>query len=201
MKNKILLKIQNINKNAFSKQVVDQIIYLLTSEQLKPGDRLPTEMELIEMLNVSRPVLREGLASLEALGVITRKNRKGTFFNNKVESTPFTIMLSLSQKSLTDLIDARMIMELGLVTIAAEKITDEQLKVLKNTIESIEENTDNNYGHLDKKFHQTIAESADNPIVEGFMTSLLISHNKIDKEFKVREKELTIEQHYNIYTS
>ncbi|MFL6557929.1 MAG: FadR/GntR family transcriptional regulator, partial [Bacillus sp. (in: firmicutes)] len=90
------ITVESVNRNTLSKQVVESIIQLLISGQLKPGDKLPTEMELIEELEVSRPVLREALSSLDTLGVITRKTREGTFFNNKISKNPFSIMLALA---------------------------------------------------------------------------------------------------------
>lgn len=71
---------KSIKRETMSKQVVDQIIELLTSGQLHPGDKLPTEAELTDKLFVSRPVLREALSSLETMGMIQRKTREGTFF-------------------------------------------------------------------------------------------------------------------------
>jgi len=198
LENKV--EIEKIKRRLLPEQVVYQIVNLLTSNKLKPGDKLPTEMELMKDLNVSRPVLREALASLETLGIVTKKNKKGTFFNKKIEGHPFSIMLSLSQNDLKSLMEARIILELGLVTIAAEKINDKQLQKLKTTIDQISESS-NNYGDFDKEFHAIIAESADNPIVEGIITSLLIAHNKTDKQFIKRNKELTIKQHTNIYNA
>lgn len=83
------IKVVSVNRNTLSKQVVESIIQLLNSGQLKPGDKLPTEMEFMEKLNVSRPVLREALSSLESLGVITRKTREGTFLTIKLAVIPF----------------------------------------------------------------------------------------------------------------
>ena len=128
---------KSVNRNTLAKQVVDRIIELLISGQLKPGDKLPTEMELLDVLHVSRPVLREALSALEILGVITRKTRDGTYFNNKVGTQPFSVMLALAVDNLPAIVEARMTLELGLVTMAAEKITDEQLQQLKKTIENI----------------------------------------------------------------
>src|SRR5579875_3661919 len=161
--------IESVNRNTLSKQVVDQIVRLLTSGQLKPGDKLPSEMELMEQLDVSRPVLREALSSLETLEVIRRKTREGTYFNYKVGSQPFRVMLALSMDNLPAIIEARMTLELGLVTMAAEKITDEQLSELWKTIEGIENSTDGNYGWLDKEFHRLIATSANNPVIDGMI--------------------------------
>ena len=96
------VELESVKRNTLPKQVVDSIVQLLISGQLKPGDKLPSEMELIDMLGVSRPVLREALSSLEALEVITRKTRGGTHFNNKVGSNPFSVMLALSIETFSD---------------------------------------------------------------------------------------------------
>ncbi|MED3729120.1 FadR family transcriptional regulator [Priestia filamentosa] len=192
---------KSVNRNTLAKQVVDRIIELLISGQLKPGDKLPTEMELLDVLHVSRPVLREALSALEILGVITRKTRDGTYFNNKVGTQPFSVMLALAVDNLPAIVEARMTLELGLVTMAAEKITDEQLQQLKKTIESIENSKDYNYGEFDKEFHRIIATSADNQIVEGMIHSLLLTHEKTDNEITFREPKLTAQHHTAIYNA
>lgn len=191
--------VESVNRNTLSKQVVESIIQLLSSGQMKPGDKLPTEMELMEILNVSRPVLREALSSLESLGVINRKTREGTFFNNKISSHPFSIMLSLAHDNLQAMVEARMALELGLITIAAEKISDEDLKRLKQTIDIIENSKDQDYGEADIEFHRIIALSANNQIVEGMVDSLIVTLVKINSEIKVRDPERTIEHHMAIY--
>ncbi|MFP7298454.1 FadR/GntR family transcriptional regulator [Neobacillus niacini] len=193
------IKVKSISRTTLSKQVVESIIQLLVTGQMKPGDKLPTEMELMDILNVSRPVLREALSSLESLGVITRKTREGTYFNNKISSNPFSIMLSLAHNNLRAMIEARMALELGLITIAAEKISKEELKRLKQTIDFIAENSDKDYGEADIEFHRIIALSANNPVVEGMVDSLIITLVKINKEIKVREPERTIQHHMAIY--
>ena len=152
----------------------------------------------MEQMDVSRPVVREALSSLETLEIITRKPRGGTIVNEKVGSSPFRAMLAISINNLPAVIEARMTLELGLVTIAAEKITEEELAELAETIENIRRN-DDDYGMYDKQFHRIIAYSAKNPIVEGMIESLLIAHEKTDSLIKVREPDLTIQYHTAIY--
>lgn len=193
------VKLKSLSRNTLSKQVVDRIVELLVSGELKPGDKLPAEMELMEQLGVSRPVLREALSSLETMEVIVRKTREGTYINNKIGSKPFSVMIALSSENLPAIIEARMSLELGLVTIAAEKITDEQLEELKETIEAIRNSKDDDYGKYDKEFHRNIALIANNQIVEGFIFSLLLTHGKINSLIKIRERELTVEHHEAIY--
>ncbi|TBL75170.1 FadR/GntR family transcriptional regulator [Paenibacillus thalictri] len=199
MKSKEELFVPSVERKTLSKQVLDRFVELLSSGQWKPGDKLPSEMELVEMLDVSRPVLREAMSALETLGVINRKTRSGTFLNEKIGNQPFSVMLALATENLPAIIEARMALELGLVTIAAEKITEEQLKQLKATIDAITQCTDNNYGEIDKQFHRLIALSANNPVVEGMIDSLLIAHDKMDRRIKIRERELTVEFHTKIY--
>lgn len=191
--------VASIERKTLSRQVLDRFVQLLSSGQWKPGDKLPSEMELSGMLDVSRPVLREAMSSLETLGVISRKTRSGTYLNEKIGNQPFSVMLALSTENLQAIIEARMALELGLVTIAAEKITDEQLEQLESTIDAIAKSTDNNYGEIDKQFHRLIAMSAQNPVVEGLIDSLLIAHDKMDSRIKIRERELTVEYHTRIY--
>lgn len=193
------IEVETVKRNTLARQVVEQIIQLLTSGQLKPGDRLPPEMELIEMLGVSRPVLREALSSLETMEVISRRPRGGTYFNSKIGSKPFSLMLALAAGNLPAIIEARMTLELGLVTVAAEKITDERLRQLYGTIEQIARSTDNNYGEVDKEFHRIIALSANNPIVEGMIDSLLITHDKMNSHITYRERDVTVQFHTDIY--
>lgn len=192
-------KMDTVRRSTLSQLVLEQIVQLLMSGQLKPGDKLPAEMNLMEQFDVSRPVLREALSSLETLEIITRRPRGGTFVNEKVGSNPFKVMLALSINNVPAVIEARMSLELGLVTIAAEKITDDKLELLKETIDSIQANPDGDYGRLDKEFHRIIAQSANNPVVEGMIESLLISHEKTDSLIPYREPDVTVEHHLAIY--
>lgn len=188
-----------IQRNTLSQQVLEHIISMLMEGQLNPGDKLPSELTLMNDFEVSRPVLREALSSLETLEIVTRRPRGGTYINEKVGSSPFKAMLALTINDVPAVIEARMALELGLVTIAAEKITDEQVERLQSINKQIEETPDNNYGGLDIEFHRTIAQSANNPVVEGMIDSLLITHEKTDSLIPFREKKITVDYHKSIY--
>lgn len=192
-------KANTIQRNTLSRQVLEHIISMLRDGQLNPGDKLPSELTLMNDFEVSRPVLREALSSLETLEIVTRRPRGGTYINLKVGSSPFRAMLALTINNTSSVIEARMTLELGLVTIAAEKITDEQLQRLKEINKQIEESTDNNYGALDIEFHRTIAQCANNAVVEGMIDSLLIAHEKTDRLIPFREREITVDYHEAIY--
>ncbi|GAK00068.1 FadR/GntR family transcriptional regulator [Geomicrobium sp. JCM 19055] len=190
---------KKVKRTTLAQHVEESIVDLLMTNKLKPGDKLPPEMELIDMLGVSRPVLREAITSLESLGIVKRKTRDGTYFTERISSKPFKTMLSLMNDNIEGIIEARMTLELGLVTLAAEKITDEQLEALHETIIAIETKEDNDYGQYDLEFHHIIASSVDNPIMQGMMDSLLLAHEKVNKQIQYREKEKTVAHHRAIY--
>ncbi|WLD93709.1 FadR/GntR family transcriptional regulator [Alkalihalobacillus sp. AL-G] len=194
------LDIKSVKRDTLSNQVIDQIIHLLISGQLNPGDKLPTEMDLLDRFKVSRPVLREAISSLETIGIVRRKTREGTYFTNKIWSKPFEIMLSLSAGNIQSIAETRMSQELGLVALAAEKITDNDLMRLRENIELMERQ-EGDYREIDKEFHRIIAFSASNSITEGIIDPLL---NMFDKMFSIipsadKDKNITVEQHKQIY--
>jgi DNA-binding FadR family transcriptional regulator len=195
------IDMKSLNRKTLSKQVIDEIIELLMSGRLKPGDRIPSEMELMEICKVSRPVIREALTSLEVLGIVNRKTRNGTFFSDKIGSKPFSMMLALSAGDVPSIIETRVALELGLVTLAAEKITDEDLAKLRNTIEEMRELPTEDSSEIDKEFHKIIALSANNPLFEGIIEPLQNLHQKVLEQIPLEDRNLekTIQYHIDIY--
>src|SRR5699024_3538158 len=191
--------LNTVQRDTLSQQVINQFTMMLMEGELNPGDKLPSEFNLMKQFDVSRPVLREALSSMETLEIIKRRPRGGTYINEKVGNGPFRAMLALSINNIPAVIEARITLELGLVTLAAEKISDDNLKQLEETIQHIKINKNRNYGSWDKKFHRIIAQSANNPVVEGMIDSLLIAHEKTDKLIPYREPEKTIKYHTAIY--
>lgn len=66
-------------KGRLSNQVKEEILQKITEEQIGPGEKLPSEEQLAQELDVSRPTLREALRMLETEGFVERKQGKGTF--------------------------------------------------------------------------------------------------------------------------
>lgn len=72
------------NRNPLSTQVRDHLEELITNGTFPPGSRLPSEDELCERLDVSRPTLRAAFQSLEGAGIVVRRRGVGTFVRNVV---------------------------------------------------------------------------------------------------------------------
>jgi len=70
-------KLKGIETNTLVDRVEARLVELLQSRQLKVGDTIPKEMELAEIIGVSRTVIREALLRLRTMGLIESKKKKG----------------------------------------------------------------------------------------------------------------------------
>ena len=69
--------------------VIEQIQSALLEQRLKPGDRLPPEMELASLFSVSRGSVRQAMKALETLGVLTIRPGDGTYVNTSLSEKSF----------------------------------------------------------------------------------------------------------------
>lgn len=129
-----------VNAGRISEIIVDQIRALMRQGQLKPGDRLPPERDLCERFGVSRVTMREALRMLESSGLVQiRAGSRGGAFVTAPSSdrigADLTDMLTLSAISATDVMEVRMILEMGVVPLACERATDRDIAALEETCE------------------------------------------------------------------
>jgi GntR family transcriptional repressor for pyruvate dehydrogenase complex len=154
-----------------------EILDLLRHKQLNPGDKLPPERELAEMLGVSRPSLREALRALSIMKIIKVRQGDGTYVSalrpeELVEHLEFVFMLDDS--TMLQLFQARKIVETGNVSLAAQHITDEELAALRACLEKSERSVDDPEAFIlaDIELHEIITHAARNPLLERFMASI-----------------------------
>src|SRR6201991_650180 len=127
---------KTVSSNRMSEAIVEQIRGLIRSEQLKPGDRLPSERDLGERMGVSRVTIREALRVLEAGGLIEIRvgARGGAFVTTPSKSkigTGLADLISLSSVTAAEVTEARQVFELGIIPIVIERATDEDIEELR----------------------------------------------------------------------
>ncbi|MEU9044245.1 MULTISPECIES: FadR/GntR family transcriptional regulator [unclassified Kitasatospora] len=124
------------------------------------GDKLPSEAELCRTLEVSRPVLREALRALQAMGLTVSKTGKGTFVvANTVEDPTF------GDYAASDLLEVRRHVEIPVAGYAALRRTPGDLDHLAHLLDRMERETDTTaWVALDTVFHLAVAEAAQNPV-------------------------------------
>ncbi len=112
--------------------IVRDIRDMVRQEKLKPGDRIPSERELAEKMQVGRSTLREALRSLELLGLIETRRGEGTFLsdhrNHKLVEVLSTFILQ-DNRSHEDVWETRLLHEIAAIQIICQNRTTSQLNV------------------------------------------------------------------------
>ncbi|MDG1894503.1 MAG: FadR/GntR family transcriptional regulator [Fuerstiella sp.] len=156
-------------------QVVERIRDVITEQKLSAGERLPGELELVDQLQVSRPVLREALARLQGLGLIEIQRGNGTFVASRERLVNCVQLLrtavTLAPRELLSYAELRAAVEVQAVRQAAERATDEDVAELKQMLKELN-SVDRPYEELleiDFRFHRRILQAAGNELMQNLM--------------------------------
>jgi GntR family transcriptional repressor for pyruvate dehydrogenase complex len=140
---------------------------LIADGSLSPGDRLPPERELAEMVGVSRSSLRQALKILENMGVLSQRVGSGTRLNpaaSSILTEPLQFFILLDGITVHELMEARLIVEPELAARAAARATEEDLVALKSAIRTMRRSVADaeKFVASDHEFHQAIFKAAGN---------------------------------------
>lgn len=160
----------NIEKRSLSELAANKMEELIRDGIFAPGDRLPNEYDLSEMLHVGRSTVRESIKILESRHVLRIRRGYGTFVCNNVGITedPLGLRFMGQQKKLSlDLSEARMMIEPGIAKLAAKNASEEDIAELQNTCNEVALliKQGKNYTQKDMAFHVKIAQSTGNLVV------------------------------------
>lgn len=186
----IFLEEAPIERQSVSEKVAMRILEMVTSRALKPGDQLPPERELAEMLNVSRPSVREAIRGLSILGVVKSRQGGGAYISELDGDAllgPIRFFLSLEEMNIRELYDARSLIEGDVARRAAKFITDRQLQELEDILaKQVDTLGDPKSFRLsDFKFHETLWIGCCNAFLKRVGESL----NALGLEFRRRASE------------
>lgn len=165
------MKLEPIALSTIPDAIVEQIRRLVRSGNLKPGDRLPTERDLGEQFGVGRSSVREAMMALAAMGLVVRR-REGTFVNPDPSVLVWAALSSesaLTSNTIHDVFEARRIFEVGIVGLAAERATPQEIDEIRqwvpDTVPDVE-----SFKKADLYFHAAIARAAGNPFITELYT-------------------------------
>lgn len=209
--------IRLIRRQTITAQVITYILDIIKKGQVKPGERLPTEKQLIEELSVSRTCVREAIKSLESLQLIRVKPKIGAVV---LEPSPMALInaeyLSTSafMQQAESLIEFRKVLESGLVALAAEKATATDWAAMREILAEQEAalNMDHSAPNADVRFyeavnnanirfHKAVAAATRNPL--AIMVLEAISQPLAEVSRRTNEMpgvpEAGLRQHWSIY--
>ena len=163
-----------IKKRKLSDEVLDRLLQLFESNELKPGDAMPSERELMDRFQVGRPAVREALQSLERMGLIMIRHGERARVLAPTEDGLFDQidfaarqLLASSEKNVDFLREARQVMEAGIARLAVQRATSVNVKTLETHLNTMRDNLGQRkkFMQADQMFHLTLAKMTQNPIL------------------------------------
>lgn len=158
-------------------EIIGQIKKLIVDGKLQPGDKLLSERELSEKLNVSRASVREAFSALEMMGIIAIRPGEGSFvrqvsFEGMLE--PLSFILQMEIDDIMHLLEVRKILEVETAALAALRASPADLEDIRRSLVSMmEELRKGEIGDTaDASFHFSIAKAANNPILIRVMNTI-----------------------------
>jgi DNA-binding FadR family transcriptional regulator len=129
-----------VQKTRASLQIVDQARDLITRGDLKPGDRLPSERKLAEILGVGRTTVREALRTMESLGLVEVRPGEGTFLADPTARRRPELLGTDGVDSWStqlNLLELRAVLEPPLAGLAARRATPEHLVRMRAALTAV----------------------------------------------------------------
>jgi GntR family transcriptional repressor for pyruvate dehydrogenase complex len=169
--------IEPVSKDLLHVRVASAICRLIRSENLRVGDKLPSERTLAERLNAGRNTVREALSLLRADGVVEIAAGKGAFVMKEQLELP--LQMELLRVDYRDLLEIKMWLESLAIRRAAECATEAQLERLIELGKQLNElaETGNFSIALDREFHTQLLACGGSSTLAQLVLSLVDALN------------------------
>jgi GntR family transcriptional repressor for pyruvate dehydrogenase complex len=187
--------ISRVPKQDLQWEITGRLAQLIASSE--PGDRLPTERELCELVGVGRSTLREAIRSLCFVGAVQTRQGSGTFVTpaeNQAIEKLFGLALMLQRASVREIIESRRALEVEAVRLACERHLPEDRRQLEATMQEMAEavNDPARASIYDLQYHSQLARASHNRVlvslIDGMRTILQIWMAKaVNKPMVVEE--------------
>lgn len=191
------------NQKPLVEKAVEEILQYIADHNMEVGERIPSENELVALLQTGRGTVREAVRFLIAKGILVIRRGAGTFIVRKygMESDPLGFAFMQDKYKLAmDLMEVRMMIEPDIAAMAARYATREDIAELEYLCATIEDLINSNQDHasIDIEFHSKIAECSRNSVVAN-LVPIINSSIKIFVDLTRRQlAEETIETHREI---
>lgn len=175
-----------VARSNLPQEIATQLLQQIKEQELRPGDKLPPERQLAQMMDVSRPVVREALRALSLMGVVDIRQGDGTYVTSlepRQLVAHLDFVFAKDSVALTQLLEARRVVETGNVRLAAERITDRQIEEIDGLVGALAANVDDpvRFGELDIALHSAVCAAADNFLLLQFM-GIITTLSEVSRE-------------------
>ncbi len=183
---------QRIATKRKSALVAEQLTEAIRQQVYKAGDRLPPERVIAEQMGVSRPSVREALSALQLAGVLESRAGDGTYVVKLPDWRDAVVSLLEEEESPVEAIEARRVLERGIVQMAAERVTPQGLDNIGRALEALRRAADERdyeaFNAANLPFHLAIIRATGNELLEQAVRPLLeVMQHQLAKEMRRRE--------------
>ena len=196
------------DKQRLTEAVTLFVIDRVAERVYRPGDQLPSESELAKRLNVSKPVVREALGRLSALGIVQIQQGKPTTIKG-LSVAPLDQFLRLAVRvtdnGLREAVELRRAIEVEVAALAAERATPLQLEPVEVALEKMRANIDGDFERWlqgDLAFHVALARCSGNALLEHLVSALVdtikFTQRALGMQRDLRDPAATVARHQAI---
>ena len=167
---------REVTRDTLADTLARRIRSLIQSGEYTEGDRLPAILEMARRFGVGPPTVREALKKLETLGVVDVRHGLGVYVASRRELLVLARPRpdgAVEDAVLTDLVDARVPLEIAAVRAAASHASDEELAAMRHLLDSATGTLDDHrLATIDAAFHRQLAAAAGNMIIAQMLDAL-----------------------------
>lgn len=160
------MALQRIEKQNVGDMVFEQLKDSIMSGEWKPGEKMPSENELVSILGVSRISVRSALQRLSGLGLIESRRGEGTFVRKFYSADGLKAVIPVIAMSASDrksLFEFRRILEIEGAALAAERADEKIIQGMEETNEGMKDLE--TAPEADLAFHNMVAKATCNPFI------------------------------------
>ena len=166
----IIKKFSAVRQNKTYVEIVEQIAGLISEGVLQPGEQLPPERTLAVELKTGRQCLREAFSALEVMGLIEVHPGRGAFVRETNEAKRFFTFYETDSPS--EILEARKILEVKIVGLAAERATLEEIQELTEMVHRVELVEHDQPSEENLELHLAFARASHNAVLFKMMNDI-----------------------------
>lgn len=170
----------SVERESISRIIIKRILGYIKNADLGPGDKLPSEKELMEKMDVGRSSIREALHALVTVDILETKPGKGYYVKRK--SNIFYLPsggdlgeVLVEEQDFMFLVEVRKILEKKTAELAARRATDDDVERVKQVMEEVKEAAqgEENISDVTVKLHLALAKATQNPIMVQLLDKIV----------------------------
>lgn len=169
-----------VERESISRKIIRRILKHIKKVGLKPGDKLPSEKELMEKMEVGRSSIREALHALVTVDILETKPGKGYYVKRKsnIFCLPGGSELAevlIEEQDFMALIEVRKFLEKKTAVLACRRATEEDIEKVNRVMDEIRDaaNKEENISDITVNLHLALAEATKNPIMVQLLNQIV----------------------------